>query len=87
MANIEIYTSPGCGYCLHAKRLLSARGLVFSEYDVYSQPARFEEMRSRLSLQNKSSRTFPQLFIDNEAIGGFDQLLAFERSGGLEQAA
>lgn len=87
MAKIEIYTSPGCGYCLHAKRLLTARGLEFSEYNVYTQPARLDEMRSRLSLQNKVSRTFPQVFIENEAVGGFDQLLAFERSGGLDQAA
>jgi len=74
MKNIELYTRPGCGYCTHAKRLLESKGLFFTEYDVYTQPDKLQEMRSRTH-----GRTFPQVFIDQHAIGGFEELLKLEQ--------
>jgi glutaredoxin 3 len=78
MANIEIYTRPGCGYCTHAKRLLTSKGLAFAEYDAYKNPERASEMRSRTS-----GRTYPQVFINNVALGGFDDLLRMEQQNRL----
>ncbi len=76
MSHIEIYTRPGCGYCTHAKRLLSNRGLPFVEYDVYQQPDEIQRMRARTQ-----ERTFPQIFIDQESVGGFTELFALEKNG------
>jgi len=78
VANIEIYTRPGCGYCTHAKRLLTSKGLAFTEYDAYANPERASEMRSRTS-----GRTYPQVFINNEALGGFEELLRLEQQNRL----
>jgi glutaredoxin 3 len=74
MDNIEIFTRPGCGYCTHAKRLLESKGLHFTEYDVYQNPARLNEMRSRTK-----GRSFPQIFIKSQSIGGFEELLKLEK--------
>lgn len=78
MNTIEIYTRPGCGYCTHAKRLLTSKGLTFTEYDVYQQPEKIGEMRRRTK-----ERTYPQLFINNRAIGGFEALLQLEKRNHL----
>ena len=74
MSNIEIYTQPGCGYCSHAKHLLTCKGLTFTEYDVYQHPEKISEMRSRTK-----GRTYPQLFMNGQAVGGFENLLQLEK--------
>ena len=73
---IEIYTRPGCGYCTHAKRILSYSNLSFDEYDVYQHPEYIQQLASRTS-----GRTYPQIFINQLPIGGFTELLAAEKSG------
>lgn len=78
MNKIEIYTRPGCGYCTHAKRLLESKGLGYSEYDTYTQPDKFQELRRRTQ-----ARTFPQIFVDDLAIGGFEDLLKLEQQNRL----
>ena len=80
MLKIEIYTRPGCGYCTHAKRLLSNKDITFTEYDVYKKPEYLTEMQTRTL-----GRTFPQVFIGNVAIGGFTELLALEEKGQLNK--
>lgn len=75
MRRIELYTRPGCGYCTHAKRLLNSKGLKFKEYDVYENPGYLQEMRKRTL-----NRRFPQVFIDDECVGGFEELLRLEQS-------
>lgn len=85
MPHIEIYTRPGCGYCMHAKRLLHSRGLNFEEYDVYVQPHLLSQMQSRTRAQGKVGRTYPQVFIDGRSIGGFDDLLQMDQRGELKK--
>ena len=80
MADIIIYTSPMCPYCVAAKDLLRRRSAVFTEIDVMADPGRRREMVER----SGGRRTVPQIFIDDRPIGGFDQLYALERSGGLD---
>ena len=80
MPSIEIYTSPTCGYCHAAKRLLAQKGAAFAEVDVVRQPERRAEMMSRAN----GRRTVPQIFIDGRHVGGCDELYALERAGKLD---
>ena len=79
MPNVEIYTRPGCGYCTHAKRLLVNSGLTFVEYDVYLQPLHIEQLHCRTT-----ARTYPQIFIGDQLIGGFSELLSYQQNGLLK---
>lgn len=80
MARIEIYTSPLCGYCHAAKRLLTSKGAGFTEYDTLTDAALKAEMIQRAG----GRRTVPQIFIDGKHIGGSDDLHALDRAGGLD---
>ena len=80
MKPVEIYTTPICGYCAMAKRLLTQKGVAFTEIDVMANPAKRREMTER----SKGGRTVPQIFIDGEPIGGCDELQALERAGRLD---
>ena len=80
MPNIEIYTSPLCGYCHAAKRLLSRKGAEFTEIDVFVNADKKAEMIQRAN----GGRTVPQIFIDDLHIGGNDDLQALEHAGKLD---
>lgn len=80
MAKIEIYTSPLCGFCHAAKRLLTQKGVAFDETDVSRQPDKKGEMIARAN----GGRTVPQIFIDDIHVGGCDDLFALERAGKLD---
>jgi len=80
MKPIEIYTSPLCGFCHAAKRLLNQKGADFSEIDVLADPARKPEMVQRAN----GGRTVPQIFIGDTHVGGCDDLYALERAGKLD---
>lgn len=80
MQPVEIYTSPLCGYCHAAKRLLTSKGVTFSEVDVLMHPTRKAEMVQRAN----GGRTVPQIFIGDTHVGGCDELHALERAGKLD---
>jgi glutaredoxin 3 len=80
MKPVEIYTSPLCGFCHAAKRLLNQKGVEFAEVDVFAQPARKPEMIERAN----GGRTVPQIFIDGAHVGGCDDLYELERAGKLD---
>ena len=80
MPSVEIYTTPICGFCHAAKRLLGSKGVSFAEFDVMQDPAKKAEMVQRA----KGGRTVPQIFIDGAHIGGCDDLFALERAGKLD---
>lgn len=77
---IEIYTQFGCPYCARAISLLQAKGVAYTEYDTTMDRARREEMVAR----KPGARTVPQIFIDDEAIGGSDDMAALDRAGKLD---
>lgn len=79
MQEITLYTTPFCGYCQAAKRLLGQKGLAYKEVDLEQDP----ELRVRLSAENGGYRTVPMIFIGNEFIGGFNELSNLERTGAL----
>lgn len=80
MKPVEIYTSPLCGFCHAAKRLLNEKGVDFSEVDVLKNPDRKPEMIKRAG----GGRTVPQIFIGDTHVGGCDDLYALERAGKLD---
>lgn len=80
MKNVEIYTSPLCGFCHAAKRLLTSKGISFSEIDVARDPRRRQEMLARAN----GRHTVPQIFVGDNHVGGCDELYALERSGKLD---
>ena len=80
MPNIEIYTTTICPFCHAAKRLLAAKGAVFSEISLSKEP----ELRDAMIARANGGRTVPQIFIDGNHIGGCDDLYALDASGGLE---
>jgi glutaredoxin 3 len=80
MKSVEIYTSPTCGFCHAAKRLLSSKGISFSEINVLAQPQRRPEMVKRAG----GRTTVPQIFIGETHIGGCDDLYALESAGKLD---
>ncbi|APE28797.1 glutaredoxin 3 [Aurantiacibacter gangjinensis] len=77
---VEIYTKAWCGFCTRAKRLLDSKGVEYTEYDITMDGAKRDEMVSR----KPDARTVPQIFIDDKAVGGSDDLAALEREGRLD---
>lgn len=80
MQPVEIYTSPLCGFCHAAKRLLKQKDVNFSEVDVLVDPSRKPEMIQRAN----GKKTVPQIFIGTTHVGGCDELYALERAGKLD---
>jgi glutaredoxin 3 len=87
VVNIEMYSKNHCSYCDKAKFLVqqwqqrAPEQVTFHEYNVESDPARFAELKERAP----NSRTFPQIFINNQSIGGCDDLYALDSRGELKR--
>jgi len=81
MAEIVIYSSPFCGFCFRAKRLLDSKGVAYEDIDVMLNPSRRPEMLERAG----GSTSVPQIFIDDRHIGGSDELAALEQTGELDR--
>lgn len=80
MSSITVYTTNACPYCVRAKALLDARGLPYEEVNLGRDP----ETRAELA-QKTGMMTFPQILIDEQLVGGFDELSAADRSGRLSE--
>lgn len=79
MAKVEIYTTDYCPYCSKAKALLEQKGVDYIEIRVDKEPMKFEEMIRR----SNGQRSVPQIFINNQGIGGFDDLWKLEQREAL----
>ncbi|MBD3884363.1 glutaredoxin 3 [Phormidium tenue FACHB-886] len=80
-ANVEIYTWQTCPYCIRAKLLLRWKGVKFTEYKIDGNGAARVKMAERAN----GRRTVPQIFINNQHIGGCDDLYALDRAGTLDE--
>ena len=80
MKPVEIYTTPTCPYCVAAKRLLTKKGVPFTDIDVSRDPA----LRAAMTQRAQGRRTVPQIFIDGTPIGGSDDLHALDYDGKLD---
>lgn len=79
-ASVTIYTSETCPYCVRAKELLKRKNVEFTEIRVDLLPEKRDEM-----IQLTGRRTVPQIFINNQPIGGCDDLYELDRAGKLDK--
>ena len=82
MARVTVYTTEPCGFCRVAKALLNKRGVPFEEINL----AKSTEGRAKL-VERTGMMTFPQVIIDGEPIGGYQELVAVDRAGRLAPLA
>nr|CRH06790.1 glutaredoxin 3 [Candidatus Magnetococcus massalia] len=80
MADILIYTTTICPFCVRAKMLLKKKGAEFSEINLDKEPSRREEMLKK----SGGRRTVPQIFIGDRHVGGCDDLYEMEMDGELD---
>jgi glutaredoxin 3 len=80
MSDITIYTTPTCGFCAMAKRLLTRKGAQFTEVDVSDDPS----LRAAMTERANGRRTVPQIFIGATHVGGCDDLHDLEAQGKLD---
>jgi len=80
-ADIVMYSTGWCPYCLRARALLERKGAAFREIKIDEDPAEREAMLAR----SGGRRTVPQIFIGDRHVGGFDELYALEKAGTLDE--
>lgn len=79
MADVEIYTTKICPYCVRAKRLLDKKGVSYTEID-----ASDDAIRTAMVQRAGGRMTVPQIFINGEHVGGCDDLYSLETAGELD---
>jgi glutaredoxin 3 len=81
MAKVQMYSTAVCPYCIQAERLLKAKGVAeIEKIRVDLQPEQRDAM-----IAKTGRRTVPQIFIGETHVGGFDDLSALDRAGGLDK--
>ncbi|MCW9681773.1 glutaredoxin 3 [Dolichospermum planctonicum UHCC 0167] len=80
-AKVEIYTWSTCPFCLRAKSLLNNKGVNFTEYSIDGN----EDARAKMAQRANGRRSLPQIFINDNHIGGCDDIHALERQGKLDE--
>ena len=80
MKPVTVYVKPGCPYCVRAMRLLTEKGADAREIVASRDP----EVKAEMVQRSGGRRTFPQIFIGGEHVGGCDDLMALERQGKLD---
>lgn len=81
-AEIEVYTTEPCTYCMAAKNLLQKRGLEYKEHLVFGGTPEWDAMKERTG-----GKSAPQIIINGEVIGGFPQLAVLDKEGKLVEIA
>ena len=80
MANVEIYTWETCPFCRRAKELLDSKDVDYTEYMIQGD----DDARAKMAERADGRRTVPQIFINNQGIGGCDDLHMLEAEGKLD---
>ena len=80
MKNITIYTGPLCSFCDAAKKLLTRNNAAYKEINIASVDGAMDEMITKAS----GKRTVPQIFFDDQHIGGYDDVRALEKENKLQ---
>jgi len=78
MKNVEVYTTNTYSYCIRTKALLNKNNISFSEINIEADPSLVKEMINR-----SKQRTVPQIFIDDNLVGGYEDLLRLNAAGQL----
>ena len=79
MKNITIYTGPLCNYCEAAKRLLTRNNAIYKEINIVKVDGALDEMIKKAN----GKKTIPQIFFDDQHIGGYDEVRALEKENKL----
>ncbi len=79
MAEVTIYTTKVCPYCVRAKQLLQRKGVEYKEIS-----AEDDAVRTAMIAKAGGQRTVPQIFINNHHVGGCDDLYALDKAGKLD---
>ena len=80
MKAVTVYSKNYCPYCVRAKKLLKSKGVDFKEINLEGKQDEMAQL-----IQKTGMRTVPQIFIDDELVGGFTELNALEKSGELDK--
>lgn len=78
--NVEVYTWASCPFCIRAKALLKQKGIEFTEYAIDGD----EAARTAMAKRANGRRSVPQIFVNNQHLGGCDDLYALDRVGKLD---
>lgn len=78
--HVEMYIKPTCPFCIKAQKLLDQKGVSYEVYNIAGKDDLREEMIQRAG----GRKTVPQIFINNEHVGGCDDLCALDRQGDLD---
>lgn len=81
MSKVEIYTWRFCPFCIRAKSLLDQKGIQYSEYSIDGN----NDAREKMSIRAKGRTTVPQIFINDQGIGGCDELYELEMNNQLDK--
>ena len=80
MKNITIYTGPLCGFCDAAKKLLARNNVEYKEINVAAVDGSMDEIITKAN----GKRTVPQIFFNDQHIGGYDDVRALEKENKLQ---
>ena len=80
MKSVTIYTGPRCNYCEAAKRLLTRNNATYKEIDISIVEGAMDEMIKKAN----GKRTIPQIFFNDQHIGGYDEARALEKENKLQ---
>jgi glutaredoxin 3 len=80
MSNVTVYTTEPCSFCARVKGLLKARGVEYAEVNLSKDPEGRVELARKTGLM-----TFPQVIIDGELVGGFNEVQTAAESGRLDE--
>lgn len=79
MAKVILYSKDYCPFCVRAKKLLSDKGVTFEEINLEGQMEKFHELKQKTGMM-----TVPQIFINDELVGGYTELAELESKGELD---
>ena len=77
---VRMYTTPWCGFCAAARKLLGTKGIGFEDIDVSMDPKLRQQMTDL-----SGGATVPQILIDDKPVGGYDEIAALDSTGELDQ--
>jgi len=80
MSDVTVYTTEPCSFCARVKGLLKSRGVEFDEVNLSKDPAGRVELAQRTGMM-----TFPQVIVDGQLLGGFNEVQAAVQSGHLDE--
>ena len=80
VAEIEVYTNKGCQACVRAKQYLDQKGVIYTEKKL----GKSKKIDVEFSIRTRGAKSIPQIFINNESIGGFDDLVSYDSAGELD---